>query len=56
MCKTYSIIQFKRLFYKFLAVENKKIDVENYKVINKPNISKKGWKNLSTLNQHLILI
>lgn len=28
-CKTYSIIQFMRLFYKFLAVENKKITVEN---------------------------
>ena len=28
-CKTYSIIQFYRLFYKFLPVENKKFNVEN---------------------------
>ena len=56
MCKTYSIIQSVRLFYKFLCVDNKKLDVENEKVINKANISKKGWKKLSTLNQHFILI
>ena len=45
-----------RLFYKFLCVDNKKIDVEKLKVINKENFSKKGWKKLSTLNQHFILI
>ncbi len=44
LCKTYSIIQFIRLFYKFFPVENKKIDVEKFKVINKANFRKKGWK------------
>ena len=55
MCKTYSIIQFTRLFYKFLGVENKFFNVEKKKVINKPNFNKKGWKKISTLNQHFIL-
>ena len=55
MCKTYSIIQFSRLFYKFLGVENKFFDVEKKIVINKANLSKKGWKKISTLNQHFIL-
>ena len=40
MCKTYSIIQFKRLFYKFLIVENKNLYVEKIKVINKANLKK----------------
>ena len=40
MCKTYSIIQFKRLFYKFLIVENKNLYVEKIIVINKANLKK----------------
>ncbi len=44
MCKTYSIIQFYRLFYKLFPVENKKLHVEKFKVINEPNFRKKGWK------------
>ncbi len=46
MCKTYFIIQFIRLFYKFFPVENKKSGVEKFKVINKANFRKKGWKKL----------
>ncbi len=46
LLKTYSIIQFIRLFYKFLAVENKKSGVEKFKVINRANFRKKGWKKL----------
>ncbi len=56
MCKTYSIIQFIRLFYKFLGVENKNFNVENEKVINKANLRKKGWKNIIHPKSHFIPI